>query len=304
MEALNKVVKDLDELFSVEKLGKDPAFSRCIPQTYEPIGFAWNEFFEEKFCRLFNGLMIRGDDHVASVFLAVFPTEQVLHEFIETGQPGDLLFMHHPLHMECGDPRGKWGRGFVPVDPNLLWAMKEKGLSVYTCHLPMDYNKRIGTTEAMCEVLGAKRIGDFYSDEHGSVGAICEISELSTDQLCERLKAIFEIPYVDFEGRYHDQVQTVAIVAGCGDVVDRMKEAERKGAQAYITGEIHCHIDNDYGRKRFDMMMEYAKTTTMSLIGVSHAASEYLVMKTQMKQWFEESYDLQVRLIPQHKWWL
>lgn len=25
-----------------------------------------------------------------------------------------------------------------------------------------------------------------------------------------------------------------------------MKEAEEKGAEAYITGEIHCHIDNDY----------------------------------------------------------
>ncbi len=225
-------------------------------------------------------------------------------QFIETGQPGDLLFMHHPLHMECGDPRGKWGRGFVPIDPNLLGAIKEKRLSVYTCHLPMDYSRRVGTTAAMCEALGGKRRDDFYSDEHGSVGVLCEISESSTDQLCEHLREIFEIPYVDFEGQRHDRIRTVAVVAGCGDVVDRMKEAETKGAQAYITGEIHCHIDNDYGRKRFDTMMEYVKTTTMSLIGVSHAASEYLVMKTQMKNWFEQNYALNVNLIPQHKWWL
>lgn len=83
-----------------------------------------------------------------------------------------------------------------------------------------------------------------------------------------------------------------------------MKEAESKGAQAYITGEIHCHIDNDYGRTRFEMMMEYVRTTSMSLIGVSHAASEYLVKKTQMKNWFNEHHDVQVKLIPQHKWWL
>ncbi|WP_342663809.1 hypothetical protein [Alicyclobacillus contaminans] len=68
--------------------------------------------------------------------------------------------MHHPLHMECGDPRGKWGRGSVPVNPDLLCAIKEKRLSVYTCHLPMDYNKRIGTTAAMCEGLDAKRQGN------------------------------------------------------------------------------------------------------------------------------------------------
>ncbi|MCL6600686.1 MAG: Nif3-like dinuclear metal center hexameric protein [Alicyclobacillus macrosporangiidus] len=304
MEPLGKVVSDLNELFAVEKLGKDPAFSRFIPQAYEQVGFAWREFFEEKFCGLFNGLMIKGNDHVSSVFLAVFPTEQVLCQFIETGQPGDLLFMHHPLHMECGDPRGQWGRGFVPIDPKLLHAIKERRLSVYTCHLPMDYNERIGTTAAMCEALGAKRIGNFYSDEHGSVGAICEIPETSTDQLCDRLKEIFQIPYVDFEGKHHDRIRTVAVVAGCGDVVDRMKEAESKGAQAYITGEIHCHIDNDYGRTRFEMMMEYVRTTSMSLIGVSHAASEYLVKKTQMKNWFNEHHDVQVKLIPQHKWWL
>jgi hypothetical protein len=38
------------------------------------------------------------------------------------------------------------------------------------------------------------------------------------------------------------------------------------------------------------------------LIGVSHAASEYLVKKTQMKGWFEENCDVQTKLIPQHKW--
>ncbi len=83
-----------------------------------------------------------------------------------------------------------------------------------------------------------------------------------------------------------------------------MREAESKGAQAYITGEIHYHIDNDYGRKRFQMMMDYVEDTSMSLIGVSHSASEYLVKKTQMRRWFEENYDVQIKLIPQHKWWL
>ena len=51
----------------------------------------------------------------------------------------------------------------------------------------------------------------------------------------------------------------IAIIAGCGDVVSLMKEAEAKGAEAYITGEIHCHIDNDYGKQKYSLIMDYVK---------------------------------------------
>jgi putative NIF3 family GTP cyclohydrolase 1 type 2 len=82
-----------------------------------------------------------------------------------------------------------------------------------------------------------------------------------------------------------------------------MKIAEDKGVQAYITGEIHCHIDNEYGRRKFQTIMDYVMNTNMSLIGVSHASSEFLVMKTQMFKWFKNNFDVEVRLIPQNKWW-
>jgi len=41
----------------------------------------------------------------------------------------------------------------------------------------------------------------------------------------------------------------------------------------------------------------------MSLIGVSHAASEFLVMKTQMSRWFAEHFSVKVALLPQQVWW-
>jgi hypothetical protein len=106
MEPLKRIVESLDELFHIEHYGKDPAMSRHIPAVYEPIGFEWSKWFEPEFCQRFNGLMIKGRETVGTVFLAVFPTVRVLKQFIEQGQPGDLLFMHHPLLMECGDPRG------------------------------------------------------------------------------------------------------------------------------------------------------------------------------------------------------
>ncbi|MEJ8548790.1 hypothetical protein [Brevibacillus borstelensis] len=138
MEALSRIERSLVELFRMEEWERDPAFSRFIPMVYETVRFDWRSFFEPTFVRTFNGMMLRGAEQVQTVYLAVFPTDDVLERFLAMAAPGDLLFMHNPLLIECGDPRGAWGRGFLPIRPDLLEAIREQELSVFTCHLPMD----------------------------------------------------------------------------------------------------------------------------------------------------------------------
>jgi putative NIF3 family GTP cyclohydrolase 1 type 2 len=304
MVQLQKIDEAIDELFRYREIGKDPAFSRFIPMSYDPIKFNWREEFESEFNHLYNGLMLRGEEEVGRIFLAVFPTDEVLTRFIEESSPGDLLFMHHPLLMECGDPRGAWGKGFVPINPDLIAQLKEKRLSVFTLHVPLDYSRTISTSNAMAEAYNAKVIDEFFKEEKGACGVICEIPSATTEELIEKSKKIFQIPYADVEGPSHASITRIAIAAGCGDKVYVMQEAEKLGAQAYLTGEIHCHIDNEYGKKKYDEMKEYCRSTSMSLIGVSHAASEYLVLDSQLKLWFEENFHLPVTLIPQKKWWV
>ncbi|MBE7121539.1 Nif3-like dinuclear metal center hexameric protein [Bacillus cereus] len=306
MPALKAIEQSLNHLFQIKKYGKDSAFSRFIPATYDQIQFPWQQFFEANFVELFNGLMIRGTENVNTIFLAVFPTDDVLEKFISQSIPGDLLFMHHPLVMECGAPLGKSGRGFIPIPSKYLQAIKGKKLSIYTCHGPMDFHQTYGTSISIAKALQANAIDGFAygGPENEPVGLICEIDETTTEKLQKRLKQLFNIPYTDFEGKQHDSIKKIAIIAGCGDVVSLMKEAEEKGAEAYITGEIHCHIDNDYGRHKYSLIMDYVKETNMSLIGVSHSASEYLVKETLMYDWFKENFDVDVTLIPQETWWL
>ncbi|TQR17530.1 Nif3-like dinuclear metal center hexameric protein [Psychrobacillus vulpis] len=301
MNELNEIVARLDHEFQIETFGKDISFSRFIPTVYDPLKFGWKNTFEEKFVELFNGLMLRGAPHVEKVFLAVFPTDSVLERFIEESKEGDMLFMHHPLLMECGDPKGKWGKGFVPIKEKYITQIKEKKLSVYTCHIPMDCHKQLGTNIAMARALNATIINS--DDINNEFVLYCEVEKTNSEELIAKLKEIFEIPYVDFEGQIQNEIQKVALVAGCGDVVDWMVEAEKNGVQAYISGEIHCHIDNEYGKQKFKSMMDFASTTSMSLIGVSHAASEFLVLKTLMRKWFEHNFHLETVLIAQEKWW-
>lgn len=304
MVRLADIVAELDRELNIKAYGKDPAFSRFIPMVYDPIQFDWKAAFEKEFCNIFNGLMIRGDTEVEKVFLAVFPTDHVLERFIDESNHGDLLFMHHPLLMECGDPKGDWGRGFVPIKEKYIRQIKEKGLSVYTCHIPLDCHPRLGTNIAIARMLHAEILTDRNSVSKYEYMLYASIVKTNTDSLISRLKDIFQIPYVDFEGKTLDNIEKIAIVAGCGDVEDWMKEAEQQGIQAYITGEIHCHIDNAYGKQKYEQMMEYAVQTSMSLIGVSHSASEFLVLKTLIKEWLETAIQVETVLLPQEKWWL
>ncbi|MFD1738156.1 Nif3-like dinuclear metal center hexameric protein [Bacillus salitolerans] len=299
-----ELVQSLNKEFRIDSFGRDSAFSRFVPMVYEPVGFDWKSEFTTSFTTYFNGLMLEGAEVVNQVFLAVFPTDDVLATFISKANAGDLLFMHHPLVMECGDPKGEWGRGFVPIPKDWIAGMKEKNLSVYTCHAPMDYHKELGTSVAIARELHVNIEEWIIGDEHGEIGIIGSISSISTQRLIQKLESTFDIPYVDFEGKDHQAIEKVAIIPGCGDKVEWMKQAEAKGVQAYISGEIHCHIDNEYGNRRFQEMMKYVDETSMSLIGVSHAASEYLVKKTLIKEWFEREFSIEPILIPQSKWWL
>ncbi len=96
MPALKEIEQSLNHLFQIEKYGKDSAFSRFIPSVYDSIHFPWQQFFETNFVELFNGLMIRGAETVNNVFLAVFPTNDVLETFISQSTSGDLLFYAPP----------------------------------------------------------------------------------------------------------------------------------------------------------------------------------------------------------------
>ncbi len=299
---ISKVTALLDSFFEAKELQKDPAMSHFVPIVYKKSRL-WKKLFEPEFLKRFNGLMIRGANEPRTIFTASFPHDEILQKFISQSQAGDLLFLHHPIPLECGDPRGSLGRGFLPIDSTLLRKITRKKLSIYSCHAPLDYNKKISTNWAIAEPLKAKIESEFLPYGNGFAGLVAKINPISTDDLIIKLKHIFNIPYVDFAGKRVDKITKIAIVAGGGDEVEYSQTAKEKGAQAYITGEIFSHYDSDWGKQNTAKLKKYAETVDISLIGVSHAASEFLVMKTQMVDWFKENFGLTVIPLAQNKWW-
>lgn len=309
MNTLNKLVSlstittKLDSFFEIYKLEKDPAMSHFIPNVYKNV-FGWKSFFDTEFLERYNGLMIKGDDKVGKIFTASFPNEEILKNFINKSSQGDLLFLHHPIQLECGDPKGKLGKGFLPINKTLLKKITQKKLSIYSCHAPLDYNKKISTNISIAKKLKATILEEFLPYGNGYAGLYASIDPISTDSLIIKLKKIFNIPYVDFAGKKVDKISKISIIAGGGDEVEYTQKYIKYNIQAYITGEIFSHYTSDWGKENTKKIKNYAKTVDFSMVGVSHSASEFLVMRTQMADWFKKNFNLPVIPLPQSKWWV
>ncbi|MFH1398782.1 MAG: Nif3-like dinuclear metal center hexameric protein [Candidatus Woesearchaeota archaeon] len=303
MAKLPDLQNKLDFFFEIKKLVKDPSMSAKIPKIYEEAGIDCTKYFETDFMQRTNGLMIKGAENVENVFASVFPAPEVMDRFLNESHPGDLLFLHHPLFSISGNLKGKPGKGFIPIPEPTLRKIKGKQLSVYTCHAPLDYNKEVSTSLAMVRALNGKVAASFCPYGNGDAGLVCDVKPITTQQLIEKCKEIYQIPYVDFFGPVNNNITKIACIGGSGLMTEWMQEAEQLGAQAYVTGDVTSHYTNDYGKELAEKVEDYAKTTKMSLIGVSHAASEFLVIKTQLNNWFEETLGINIIPIPLSDWW-
>lgn len=301
---IEELKKGLDAFFGVPKLASDPSMKIFLPKVYEGYDLPIKEIFLPDFLERFNGLMVKGEEEVGTIFAASFPHKETLNKFIELSKPGDCLFLHHPIILECGDPKGTLGRGFLPIDKESLNAILHKKLSVYSCHAPLDYNTNVGTNRAIAQALESTIESEFLPYGNGNAGLILNVNPISTDKLIEKLMGIFSVPYVDFAGKKFDTVTKVGVVAGGGDDVEYFKYCESKGCQAYITGEIFSRQKSQWAKDNTLKIEESIKSLNLGLIGVSHSASEFLVMKTQFKDWAESKFGVPVVPLKQDVWWV
>ena len=298
------LIDDLDSLYRLDSAPVDASMSRHVPRVYDAAGVDWRGFVEPLFARRFNGLMRAGEPDVGAVYGACFPSAEVLDAWLPVARPGDLLITHHPIDARNGSPVNEsWAEGFVPIAARRLDEIADRGLSMYACHAPMDVSLIAGTSASIVEALDGTVTDHFWPYSDGFAGHIADITPTSSQALAARLRELFRIDTVEVEGACHDALARVAVIAGVGDHVDQMAEAEALGAQAYITGELHVRIEGAYGRAKFADVHTFATRTGMTLIGVSHAASEHLVFETQLARWLGHTHAIALTQIREPNWW-
>ena len=301
---LDRIVAALDDLYQLDSAEPDTSMSRHVPRVFDEAGIDWRAFVEPLYAKRFNGLLRRGSGEVGTVYGACFPSTAVLDAWLAVAQRGDLLITHHPLDARSGSPEDDtWAEGFVPIAAAHLSAIAERQLSFYACHAPMDASPTVGTGAAIVEALRGRTVGHFWPYGGGHAGHIADIPALSSGALVERARSIFGVTTVEVRGPMHASLTRIAVLPGVGDQVEQMAHAESLGAQAYLTGELHVRIEGERGRRTFAEVEAFAATTGLTLLGVSHAASEHLVIETQLARWLDDRFGIAIRPLREVRWW-
>lgn len=179
---------------------------------------------------------------VSGALLCLDVTESVVDEAIEKGC--NLIVSHHPLVF----------RGLKLIsDRNYVQRCVMKAIKhdvvIISMHTNLDAAKG-GVNDEIAKRLGLHNIRFTTPTEKAgiecSIGSIGELpTPLSSREFIALVKQTFNAGAVLTNGLLDREIRTVAVGGGsCGDFVGM---AERAGADAFITGEMHYHeyFDHD-----------------------------------------------------------
>lgn len=257
------------------------------------------------FAATFNGLLLAAEAEtrvVHRVYLLVFPesslVEQVIAAERERGGPGAVIVTHHPMDMENA------GRGFIAIPPRQLARLREAQTALYVLHAPLDCHPEISTSGAMADGLGLRRTGTFAPYVAGQAGIVGEQAPEPFAAFAERVRRLCELPslqpeQIRFAGR---MVERVAIVAGGGDDVSQIDEAQALGADTYLAGVWWTPHQGAWPDENRAAIRAALPRWRMNLLSASHDGSELVVFRDRLAPLFER-WGLDVHLVRQADHW-
>jgi len=172
-----------------------------------------------------NGLQIEGKAIARKAGLAVDACEYVFREASE--KKIDFLLVHHGLI---------WG-GLKSVRGVLRQRIKtllDAEISLYACHLPLDWHPVYGNNAQLLKLLSIKKMGEFGKYHGRNISYWGRTAkEYSLDEFTARIDRVLNTrtSAVSF-GR---KVRTVGVVSGGGWFA--INEAEKYGIDTFLTGE-------------------------------------------------------------------
>lgn len=171
-----------------------------------------------------NGLQVENRGKVTRIAAAVDASLATVKLAIAAN--ADLLLVHHGLFWSPSHP---WtGKKY-----ELLRALVENKLAVYSSHLPLDAHPKLGNNAQLCAALGLKKLQPFF-ESHGQTIGFQASASLARAQVASRLaKAIGAAPHVIPGGP--TICRRIGVVTGGagGD----LKLAAAAGVDTFVTGE-------------------------------------------------------------------
>jgi dinuclear metal center YbgI/SA1388 family protein len=172
-----------------------------------------------------NGLQVEGREEIRSVGLAVDACDSVFDK--AAGLHADLLIVHHGLI---------WG-GIKSIRGLLKKRIKkllDAGISLYACHLPLDWHPEYGNNIQLLKTLAIEKKGEFGAYHGKRIGYWGKTgAAMSMDAFVKRVDKTLKTrsSCVDFGRR----VRNVAVVSGGG--WSAIHDAEKYDIDTFLTGE-------------------------------------------------------------------
>jgi dinuclear metal center YbgI/SA1388 family protein len=182
--------------------------------------------------RALNGLQLENSGTVSRIAVAVDVCQVTIDRAADLG--ADLLIVHHGLFWGgLGPLTGRHGRR--------VRSMHERGIALYSVHLPLDLHPVVGNNAVLARQLGVDKtvwFGDYMGHPLGLAGNLdSTFVELSVS-VGELLGVT---PHVIAAGP--ERVSRVGVVTGHGG--SHMKQVVEAGLDTFVTGEgaHHTHFD-------------------------------------------------------------
>lgn len=166
---------------------------------------------------------------VHKALLALDCTENVICEAVELGC--DIIITHHPLIFE----------GIKNVCPDnftgrIIEAAIKNDLVIYSAHTNMD-KAAGGVSVLMAERLELKNTSPLTDDGFGMIGELEQ--PIDSEEFTRYVQQKYHGVNIRYSCPAEQWIKRVAVCGGSGKSF--IKDAKRRGAQAYITGDIPYH---------------------------------------------------------------
>ena len=222
------------------------------------------DFLCDNFIKRSMGLVCDFTTEINRVYTAVFPSADVMQKVLEDGTQDAMLFVHHP---SIWDIR-KAPEIFQQMDRKLLQQFKDRRISIYNLHVPLDNFGKYSTSVTLAKALFIKPENAF-APYFGAMAGVFGKSNCTTVQdLKNKFQEIVkhEVSLYNY-GDNEIKDSTVAIIAGGGNDVDMLEEISKARVNTFVTG---ITVKNEYSSKAHI----YAEKRGINILGGTHYSTE------------------------------
>lgn len=172
-----------------------------------------------------NGLQVEGKERVRRIGFAVDACGYVFRKCSELEI--DFVLVHHGLI---------WGglKSLAGTTRNRIKALLDSGISLYACHLPLDWHPVYGNNARILKILSVRRMGEFGAYHGKKIGCWGRLEKAVSLRDFVRVvddKLGTKSGFVDFGKK----VRNIGVVSGAG--WSALSDAEGSEIDTFLTGE-------------------------------------------------------------------